>query len=92
MTTAPVLVFSKEEYPTELTVDTSNLACGAVLAQLQEQYSSAIFFCSSKFNQVEKNLSTTGREYLGMIYATEKWRLSLLGRDVTVITVHASLC
>ena len=72
MTTAPVLVFSKEEYPTELTVDASNLACRAVLTQPQEQYLYPIAFYSKKFNQAEKNSSTTGREYLNIIYATEK--------------------
>jgi hypothetical protein len=73
-------------------VDTSGIALGAILVQLEEgNMDHPIYFSIIKLSQAERNYTTTEREGLSMIYALQKFRHYFLGSHFKFFNDHFAL-
>jgi transposase InsO family protein len=71
--------------------DACQIAVGAVLTQLGVDGHQPIAFLSKKFNDAEKNYSTTEREILAIVHSLREWRCYLHGSEVVVHSDHRPL-
>jgi len=84
---APVL--GKEYY---IRVDASNIACGALLGQLDENGNERpIAFASQKFTDVQRRWSVLEREAYAIIWALQKWRSLILFSRINLFSDHKPL-
>ena len=75
-----------------LQVDASNRGLGAILSQKdQEGEEHPIAYASRKLQPTEQKLSTTEKEYLGIVWAVELFRYYLYGRIFKLQTDHNPL-
>ena len=75
-----------------LQVDASNRGLGAILRQKdQEAEEHPIAYASRKLQPREQKLSTTEKEYLGIVWAVELFRYYLYGRIFKLQTDHNPL-
>ena len=88
---ATLLVFPRESATTSLTVDASEIAVGAVLAQLQDGFWKPIAFFSRHLNKAELRYSAFDRELLALYLAVRHFRYFLEGRPFTAFTDHKPL-
>ncbi|KAF9758249.1 Retrovirus-related Pol polyprotein from transposon [Nosema granulosis] len=65
-----------------LTTDASDLGVGAILCQIQNGKEKIISYFSKAHTKTEKNYSTTEKELLAVIKATEHFRHYLLGKNL----------
>lgn len=86
-----VLVYPDFEKGFILATDASNTALGAVLSQEYEGEERPVAYASRQMNSAERNYSTTERELLAVVWATQQFRCYLLGRPFKLITDHAAL-
>lgn len=78
--------------PFGLATDASNVGIGAVLFQTDEQgIERPVAFFSRVLNAAERNYSTTDRELLGIVEATDHFRHYIYGRQCKVYTDHSAL-
>ena len=77
--------FSKQFY---VASDASNVGLGAVLLQKVDRKLMPISFASRVLNSAERNYSVTERELLAVVWALKKFRHTILGFPVQVITDH----
>jgi RNase H-like domain found in reverse transcriptase/Reverse transcriptase (RNA-dependent DNA polymerase)/Integrase zinc binding domain/Integrase core domain len=89
--TAPVLATPNFDLPFFVHCDASQEGVGGVLTQVQEGEEHPIAFVSRKFNDAERNYSTTEQECLAVVFSIEKFRPYIEGYHFTVYTDHASL-
>lgn len=91
LTTKPVLRYPDFALPFVLTTNASGYALEAILSQKFGDHDHPISYASRQMNQAERNLSTTERECLAVIWAVKHFRCYLLGRRFTLITDHRPL-
>lgn len=85
--TAPVLRFPDYNKEFTLTTDASNVGLGAVLSQDGHP----CCFISRTLNGAEQNYSTSEKELLAIVWATQRLRQYLLGRSFNIQTDHQAL-
>ena len=88
LTTAPVLAMPNFKKPFIIHVDASDLGVGAVLMQEDvHKLEHPICYFSRKFNNAQRNYSTSKKEVLGLILLL-KWSLEL--QEYTLNIHHIS--
>lgn len=91
LVTAPILTCPDFSRTFTLQTDASAYGIGAVLTQEFDDGEKVICYISRSLTRQERNLSTTERECLSVIYAVEKLRHYLEGVHFKIITDHSSL-
>ena len=91
MTSGPVLAHFQDDLETRIHVDSSQAACGAVLAQRHPTGLRPVSCCSRKLTKAERGMSTIERECAGLVYSIEKFKPYITERPVTVVTDHHAL-
>jgi hypothetical protein len=82
---APILAVPDFAKPFTLVTDASQVGLGGVLLQ----DSRAVAFESRKFQQAERNYSTSDRELLAVIHCLKKWRVYMMYNPANeVVTDH----
>lgn len=91
LTTQPILQYPNFKEKFLLTTDASDYAIGAVLSQGETGKDLPIAYASRTLNKAEINYSTTEKEALAIIWATNHFRPYLYGRKFTIFTDHRPL-
>ncbi|KAL3689424.1 hypothetical protein R1sor_015733 [Riccia sorocarpa] len=92
LVTAPILVAPNWNKIFHVSVDTSLLATGAILSQLDDKKREhPIHYVSRQLSKSEIKYSATERECLGMIFAVSKFRHYLLGKRFVFHVDHEAL-
>ncbi|GFS63498.1 retrovirus-related Pol polyprotein from transposon 17.6 [Trichonephila clavipes] len=92
LTSDPVLGMYDESASIEIHTDARGCGIGSVLVQIQNNVEKVIAYTSRTLTKAEKNFSTTERECLAIVWATNKFRPYIFGKHFTVVTDHHSLC
>ena len=88
----PILVYPDYNKKFKITTDASNVGLGAILSQEDDEgLDRVIAYASRKLKPAEVNYSTTEQELLAIIYATEKFRPYIFGRNFELVTDHRPL-
>ena len=87
----PVLKLPNPEEKFVLRTDASNTGLGAVLLQYHNNSPHPVAYASRKLLDREKNYSTIEKECLAIIFAAEKFRYYLLGKEFLLETDHKPL-
>ena len=75
-----------------MATDASKVGVGAVLSQVDNfGREKPIYYASRSLNGAERNYSTIERELLGIVYAVEKFRYYLFGKEFIISTDHNPL-
>ena len=91
LTSPPVLAHFDISSHTLLTCDTSAMAIGTVLSQIQNGVERPDAFASRALNQTKQRYSFGEREALACMWACERWHLYLYGCQFTLRTDHQAL-
>ena len=91
LTQHPVLAHPDFKVPFQLTTDASATGLGAVLSQIRDGKERPIAYASRTLTNAERNYSTTERECLAVVWATEHFDYFLSGAAFTVVTDHDPL-
>lgn len=88
----PALSLFDPNLPTVVSTDASNFGLGAVLAQVHENETERIVaFASRTLSPAERKYSTIEKEVLACVWAIEKWRTYLWGRNILLRSDHQVL-
>lgn len=91
LTSAPILQQSDPNKPYILRTDASSYALGAALLQKDGDSEKPIEYASRLLLPAERNYSTTEREALAVVWATDKFRGYLDGSEIIIGTDHQPL-
>ena len=85
---APILTYPNFNKQFLVACDASDVGVGAVLLQKGDKRLMPISFASRVLSRAERNYSVTERELLAVVWALRKFRHTILGFPVQVITDH----
>ncbi|KAI3743725.1 hypothetical protein L1987_56790 [Smallanthus sonchifolius] len=88
---APVLQSPDWSSPFEIMCDASDVALGAVLGQRIDKKPVVIYYASKTLSEAQLNYTTTGKEFLAVVYALDKFRSYLWGSKVIIYTDHSAV-
>ncbi|KAL4385534.1 hypothetical protein GQ457_15G016780 [Hibiscus cannabinus] len=88
LVTTPVVIPPDWTLPFELMCDASDYVVGAVLGQRKGKIFHPIYYASKTLNDAQVNYTTTEKELLAVIFASDKFRSYLIGAKVIVYTDH----
>ena len=92
LSTSPVVAFPDFTRPFMVVTDASDVACGAVLIQYnQNGGQSIVAACSHKFSPTEQRWSTIEREAYGVVFACRKFNYFIEARTFTIRCDHKPL-
>ncbi len=91
LTSPPVLTFPNKTDAFILDTDSSDVAIGAEILQVQQGAEKVIAYGSMSLSPEQRNYCTTRKELLAVIRFTRQFRHYLLGRKFVVRTDHNSL-
>ena len=77
LTTAPIVRAANWQLPFEVMCNASNLAIGSVLGQREEEKPYVVYYASKSLNEAQRNYTTTEKELLAVVYALDKFHISL---------------
>ena len=86
-----VLALPDFSQPFVLECDASSYGAGSVLVQRKGKHYQPIAYFSKHFNKTERSYSTSEREMLSIVLATEHFKQYIFGRDIKIITDHEPL-
>ena len=94
LTTPPILAFPDVERKWIVETDASDVGCGALLHQPDENGDLKLIACASKtFDQAERNYGVTDKETLAIVWALKFCRPWIYGsKQITVLTDHKASC
>ena len=88
---APIISAPNWAQPFEIMCDASDFAIGAVLGQRIDNRQHVIYYSSRTLNDVQRNYTTTEKEFLAIVFALEKFRPYLLGSKMVIFTDLSAL-
>ena len=89
---APILAYPQFDRMFTLYTDASDVGLGAVLAQNDDTgVERVVAYASRALSERERRYATTEKEALAIHYATEHFRLYLLGRRFKIVIDHSAL-
>ena len=92
LTSAPILALPNWSRPFIVDTDASDLAIGAVLAQVNEDgEEQVIAYASRCLSKAEKNYCVTRRELLAVVTFLQQFKQYLLGRPFMIRSDHGAL-
>src|SRR3954462_15735629 len=71
--------------------DASDSAVGAVLGKRVDKKLNVIHYASKTLDSAQKNYATTGKEFLAVVFACDKFRPYIIDSKVIIHTDHAAL-
>jgi len=90
-TSAPIIQPPNWSLHFEIMCDASDYVVGAVLEQKKDKKPYVIYYASKTLNSAQMNYTTTEKELLAAVFASEKFRSYLIGSPVIVFSDHAAL-
>ena len=87
----PIMRSPNWDLPFEIMCDTSDYAIGAVLGKREDKNEFVIYYASKTLDSAQSNYTTTGKEFLVVVFTLEKFRSYIVGSLVTIFTDHATL-
>nr|GEW42074.1 reverse transcriptase domain-containing protein [Tanacetum cinerariifolium] len=91
LTEAPILVALDWDLPFELLCDASDFAIGLVLGKQKTKHFQPIHYASKTMTDAQAHYTTTEKELLAVVYASEKFRPYLVLSKIIVYTDHSAL-
>lgn len=79
------------ELPTIVMADASPVRLGAVLMQKKNDQIRVICYVSRSLSPIERRYSQTEKEALALVFAVERLKMYLLGREFDLVTDHKPL-
>ena len=91
LTQAETLAYFKNDCKTRIVADAGPTGIGAVLTQLQGGSWRVISYASRNLTDVERRYSQTEKEGLALVWACERFKLYVYGREFELETDHRPL-
>lgn len=91
LVSAPILIYPDSTKQFKVTVDASQLGCGAVISQQQDGSDLPIAFISRTFKKGELNKAMIEKELIAIHFALKTFRHYLYGQKFTVFSDHKPL-
>jgi len=86
-----VLAFPDFKLPFILTTDTSKVAVGAILSQVQNGIERPTAYASRQLNNAKRAYTVSEQEMLALVWATKQFRCYHFGKQFLVRTDHSAL-